>query len=52
MGTLEDLKLRKRPAFLDSRSQRKGGQRRLNVDGLKALPASEAQREKVMDFMA
>lgn len=48
---LDGLRDRKRAAFLDSRTQRRGPQRRLRVDGRKALPASEAQRAMVTAFM-
>lgn len=48
---LDGLRDRKRAAFLDSRTQRRGTQRRLRVDGRKALPASEAQRAMVTAFM-
>jgi uncharacterized protein (DUF2252 family) len=46
--TLQD---RKRVAFLDKRTVAKGGQRHLRVDGVKALPASDAQKKTVTKFM-
>src|SRR5664279_1032207 len=41
-----------RAAFLDKRTIRKGGQRSLKLDGAKALPASDAQKQLVGEFMA
>ena len=43
---------RKRPALLDSRTVIQGGNRRLRVDGKKALPADTTQRARVEQFMA
>jgi uncharacterized protein (DUF2252 family) len=48
LTTLQD---RKRAAFLDKRTIRKGRQRRLRVDGVKALPASDTQKQTVTKFM-
>lgn len=48
LTTLQD---RKRVAFLDKRTILKGRQRRLRVDGVKALPASDAQKKAVIKFM-
>jgi uncharacterized protein (DUF2252 family) len=48
---LEDLRERKRADFLDRRTVRKNGQRRLKVDGVKALPASDAEQTAVGEFM-
>src|SRR5512135_1689414 len=42
---------RSRPEFLDTRSQRKGKRRFIRTDGVKALPATDAQRQKVTAFM-
>lgn len=44
---LEQLSTRKRPAFLDSRTVETKKQRRLLVDGKKALPASDDERAQV-----
>lgn len=49
---LDELQKRDRGDFLDRRSVRKGGRRRLKVDGVKALPADEAARRRVEEFMA
>lgn len=38
---------RSRVEFLDTRSRKSGGRRRLRVDGDKALPATEAQQQRV-----
>lgn len=48
---LDDLKARDRATHLDKRTIRQGKLRRLKVDGVKALPASEAQRQAVTNFM-
>ncbi len=48
---LTDLRERRRPQFLDSRTRLKGKKRQLSTDGKKALPASEAQRKLVTNFM-
>ncbi len=48
---LSTLHQRQRAAFLDKRTVRKGPQRLLKVDGLKALPASEAQKHLVTTFV-
>lgn len=49
---LEALQDRARPAFLDTRTLRKGKRRLLRVDGQKALPASDVQREPVTALLA
>ncbi|HZV54635.1 MAG TPA: DUF2252 family protein [Rhodocyclaceae bacterium] len=49
---LVDLQERIRADFLDRRTIRKNGQRRLKVDGIKALPASDAEQNAVREFMA
>ena len=49
---LRDLRMRARPAFLDRRTDIRKGKRRLRLDGVKALPVNEAEREKVTQFMA
>lgn len=49
---LRDLRLRERPAFLDRRTDIKKGKRRLRLDGVKALPVNQAERDKVTQFMA
>lgn len=48
---LDSLRERQRPDFLDARTLLKGKKRSLKIDGKKALPASAAQRDKVMSFM-
>ena len=48
---LTALQDRERAAFLDKRTLRKGHQRSLILDGVKALPASEAQKKTVIEFM-
>jgi uncharacterized protein (DUF2252 family) len=48
---LTDLQGRKRADFLDKRTTRKGHRRSLKLDGLKALPATDAQRASVIGFM-
>ena len=42
---------RSRPEFLDLRTQRKGKRRMIRIDGRKALPASDKQRQQVTAFM-
>jgi len=42
---------RKRPEYLDRRTVLKGEHRRLKVDGIKALAASDEEREKITAFM-
>jgi uncharacterized protein (DUF2252 family) len=49
---LTNLQGRERADFLDKRTTRKAHRRSLIVDGVKALPASEAQRKAVIEFMA
>lgn len=48
---LNDLRERDRAAFLDLRSTRSGRRRHLKVDGVKALPATAAQKASVTRFM-
>ncbi|MFC3109364.1 DUF2252 domain-containing protein [Undibacterium arcticum] len=48
---LEGLRDRPRSKFLDGRTQRKGRQRVLRVDGKKALPVSDKQRAGITAFM-
>ncbi len=48
---LTDLQGRERAAFLDKRTMRKSHRRSLIVDGVKALPASAAQKKIVTEFM-
>ncbi len=44
---LGSLRGRLRPHFLDSRTERKGKQRKLRLDGKRALSVTDKQREKV-----
>lgn len=48
---LDDLRTRRRPEFLATRTVLKGKRRLLKVDGAKALPATQAQRVLVANFM-
>jgi uncharacterized protein (DUF2252 family) len=48
---LTALQGRQRAAFLDKRTIRKGRRRSLKLDGIKALPASDAQKQTVTEFM-
>lgn len=48
---LDGLRGRSRPEFLDTRTLRRGKTRRIRLDGKKALPASDKQRERVTLFM-
>ena len=48
---LHSLRERSRPAFLDSRTRRKGKVRQLRTDNGKALPVSDTQRHQVVHFM-
>ena len=48
---LDGLQFRTRPAYLASRTQLRGAKRVLRSDGKKALPASQAQCERVVSFM-
>lgn len=48
---LDSLHSRSRPQFLDSRTERKGKQRLIRLDGKKALPVSDKQRNKITSFM-
>jgi uncharacterized protein (DUF2252 family) len=45
------LETRERATFLDKRTVLKSHRRSLKVDGVKALPASDAQRKLVAEFM-
>ena len=49
---LTTLQGRERAAFLDKRTTRKAHRRSLILDGVKALPASDAQKALVTGFMA
>lgn len=49
---LGGLEKRKRGPFLDKRTELKGGQRRIKLDGKKALAATPEQRAAVLAFMA
>jgi uncharacterized protein (DUF2252 family) len=44
---LSDLRERKRNAFLDTRTDARGGKRAIRLDGKKALPASAQERKHV-----
>lgn len=48
---LTALQGRERAAFLDKRTIRTGRRRSLKLDGAKALPASDAQKQTVIEFM-
>ncbi len=48
---LTGLQERDRAAFLDKRTIRKGGRRSLKLDGVRALPASDMQKQTVVEFM-
>ena len=48
---LTALQGRQRAAYLDKRTIRKGRRRSLKLDGVKALPASDAQKRTVTEFM-
>ncbi len=48
---LSELRSRERATFLDKRTIRKGQRRSLKVDGVKALPASDFQKQQVAEFM-
>jgi uncharacterized protein (DUF2252 family) len=49
---LKSLRSRKRKDLLDRKTDLEGGRRRIRVDGVRALPASRADRQKVKLFMA
>jgi len=49
---LSDLRKRRRPEFLDSRTKLKGDTRVLHLDGKRALPTDDADYKKVIMFMA
>ncbi|MFI4983161.1 MAG: DUF2252 domain-containing protein, partial [Nevskiales bacterium] len=48
---LSALQGRDRGAFLDKRTRRENHRRHLKLDGIKALPASAAQKQTVSEFM-
>ncbi|BBP00840.1 DUF2252 domain-containing protein [Sulfuriferula nivalis] len=48
---LDNQRNQLRPQFLDSRTERKGKQRLIRVDGKKALPVNDKQRSKIITFM-
>ncbi len=48
---LDSLHSRLRLQFLDNRTERKGKQRLIRLDGKKALPVSDKQRSKITSFM-
>ncbi len=48
---LDGMKDRKRSAFLDGRTKQEGTQRRLKIDGKKALAVSEAERADIESLM-
>lgn len=48
---LDTLRERSRVDFLERRTIRNAGQRRLKMDSGKALPADDAQRRQVVEFM-
>ncbi|HEY5994247.1 MAG TPA: DUF2252 family protein [Gallionellaceae bacterium] len=48
---LTALQQRERKDFLDRRTVRKNHHRELKVDGIKALPASAGQKQRVTEFM-
>ncbi|HZX31120.1 MAG TPA: DUF2252 domain-containing protein [Rhodocyclaceae bacterium] len=48
---LVGLRERSRSAFLDTRTDIKGKRRHIRCDGLKALPASDAQRTRIEAFV-
>lgn len=49
---LEDVSKRSRPEFLDRRTERHGAQRRIRIDGKKALAADSAQRARAEAMLA
>ncbi len=49
---LEDVSTRSRPEFLDRRTERHGAQRRIRIDGKKALAADSAQRARAEALLA
>ena len=48
---LDKLQRRSRKAFLDSRTVKKGGRRKIRIDGKHALAATTAQKHRVRAFM-
>ena len=48
---LDGSRTRKRKAFLDSRTVRAGGKRKIRVDGKRALPVTAVQRASIKAFM-
>lgn len=49
---LEDVSRRSRAEWLDRRTERRGAQRRIRIDGKKALAASSAERERAVTLLA
>ena len=49
---LEDVSRRSRAEWLDRRTERQGAQRRIRIDGKKALAASSAERTRAVDLLA
>jgi uncharacterized protein (DUF2252 family) len=48
---LDSLRERSRPKFLDTRTELKGKRRKIRIDGKKALPVDDKQRECVTAFI-
>lgn len=48
---LHQLQHRSRVTFLNRRTQKRGGERRFRIDGKKFLAVTDAQRQKVQQFM-
>jgi uncharacterized protein (DUF2252 family) len=48
---LDSLRLRKRQEFLDSRTVRVRGRRKMRLDGKRTLPVTVKQRERIKRFM-
>jgi len=48
---LDNLQQRSRKAFLDSRTVKKGGRRKIRIDGKHALAATTAQKRRVRAFI-
>jgi uncharacterized protein (DUF2252 family) len=49
---LDEVAQRSRASWLDRRTERKGGQRRIRIDGKKALPVSPADYERATRLLA
>ena len=49
---LDSVRERQRPRFLDGRTDLSGKRRRIRLDGVKALPATDKQRKQVTAFLA